>query len=425
MRFHILPSQEQISMTMKWVYDGGLTTTSGGNISIREPNGDIWVTPSGIDKGSLSPGDIVRVKPDGTSEGRHKQSSEFPSHIAIYEARADIDAIIHAHPPGLVSFSIVRKIPDTDIIPQAQHICGNVGYAPYRTPGSDELGQRIAKEFKKGHNSVIMENHGAVVGGRNLDEAFQRFETLEFCARSIIKTGALGVHKRLGSEQLKQFNKFKSSLPKSSNTEYPSDERTIRNEICRFVKRACRQKFMISTYGTMSARWRKSDFLITPTDVNRKLLQPEDIVQIKDGKQETGKQPSRAASLHQQIYRTHPHINCIITAQPPNISAFCVSGKPFDTHTIPESYVFLKDIPTIPFGSQLNTDFIPQKLSRETPILLIENDAMLITGQSILEAFDRLEVAEFSARSIINAASLGDIVSIGKEELRTLDEITS
>lgn len=426
MNFHMLPAAEQIVQVMQWVYEGGMTTMSGGNISLRTPSGDIWVTPSGIDKGSLTANEIVKVQPDGTTLGPYNPSSEFPFHSCIYQARSDINAIVHAHPPALVSFSVVHKKPDTDIIPQARDICGQVGYAPYRTPGSKQLGESIANEFSKGYNSVIMENHGTVVGGRDLDEAFQRFETLEFCARTIIKANQVGGYSRLSDEQLRQFNKSGPGLPETGQAEYPSAERAIRRDICRYVKRACRQQLMMSTYGTVSVRWENNDFLITPTGINRKLLRPEIIVQVKNGKAEAGKKPSRAVTLHQEIYKRHPHVNCIMTAQPPNITAFCVSGRKLDTRTIPESYVFLRDIPNLPYGSQLvDAESILHKLSENTPILLIENDAILITGQSLQQAFDRLEVAEFSASSLINSKSLGKMVPLGEEELKMLDKLTS
>ena len=106
-------------MVISRIYRRGLTTTSGGNISVIDEQGDIWVTPSGIDKGSLTIDDIVCVKADGSIVGRHKPSSEFPFHKAIYAARPDVKAIIHAHPPALVSFSIVRQIPNTKIFLQA------------------------------------------------------------------------------------------------------------------------------------------------------------------------------------------------------------------------------------------------------------------------------------------------------------------
>ena len=160
----LLHPADQITEIIRRIYKAGMTTTSGGNISIIDDQGNIWVTPSAVDKGSLKRADIMCVKPDGTIIGRHKPSSEYPFHNAIYKARPDIKSIIHAHPPALVSFSIVRQIPDTNVIPQAKHVCGPIGYAPYAIPGGEELGENIALEFKKGFNAVIMENHGTVVG---------------------------------------------------------------------------------------------------------------------------------------------------------------------------------------------------------------------------------------------------------------------
>ena len=100
----LMHPRDQITMIISRIYKRGMTTTSGGNISVIDENKDIWVTPSAVDKGSLRPSDIMCVKPDGTVIGRNKPSSEFPFHKAIYEMRPDIKAIIHAHPPALVSF---------------------------------------------------------------------------------------------------------------------------------------------------------------------------------------------------------------------------------------------------------------------------------------------------------------------------------
>ena len=109
---NMMHPRELIVKIIGRIYKNGMTTTSGGNISILDENGDIWVTPSAIDKGTLSEKDIICVKPDGSIKGYHKPSSEFPFHKAIYDVRPDIKAIIHAHPPALVSFSIVRDIPN-------------------------------------------------------------------------------------------------------------------------------------------------------------------------------------------------------------------------------------------------------------------------------------------------------------------------
>lgn len=80
MKFELLHPADQLVMIMDRIYDYGMTTTSGGNLSILDDNGDIWITPSGIDKGSLTRNDIIRVRPDGTIEGIHKPSVELPFH---------------------------------------------------------------------------------------------------------------------------------------------------------------------------------------------------------------------------------------------------------------------------------------------------------------------------------------------------------
>ena len=414
--------RDQITMVIDKIYRSGLTTTSGGNISIIDENGDVWVTPSAIDKGTLRASDIVCVRADGTIEGRHKPSSEYPFHIAIYKNRPDIKAVVHAHPPALVSFSIVRQIPDTNVIPQAKHICGPIGYAPYALPGSNELGDVIADEFKKGVNAVVMENHGTVVGGTDLNDAYQRFETLEFCARTLINGSTIGKPNYLTNDQIKEFeNQIPHLLPEMKDASFPSDERAIREQIRKIVLRACEQGLMISSYGTVSVRWRGNDFLITPTNVARWDIQLKDIVQIKNGMREPGKIPSRSTWLHQEIYKRYPHVNSIILTQSPYLMAYSVTGEKIDVRTIPESWIFLQDIPNVPFGSHFaGKETILDLLSENTPAVIINNDSVLVTGDQLLGTFDRLEVAEFSAKSLTMGSSLGKLVPINNEQVEEL-----
>ena len=170
--------RDQIVEIMKRIYGYGMTTTSGGNLSILDSEGNMWISPGSVDKGTLHREDIVCVKPDGTVIGRHKPSSEFPFHRAIYKIRPDVKAILHAHPPALVSFSVAGKIPNTAVHPTAKMICGTVGYAPYEVPGSEALGKNVAAAFSAGHSTILLENHGACTAGATLLQAFQRFEPL-------------------------------------------------------------------------------------------------------------------------------------------------------------------------------------------------------------------------------------------------------
>ncbi|MCG8307562.1 MAG: class II aldolase/adducin family protein [Cytophagales bacterium] len=414
--------KDLITSMIRRIYQAGLTTTSGGNISIKDPEGNIWVTPSAIDKGSLTRKDIMCVRPDGEISGLHKPSSEYPFHKAIYDVRPDIKAIIHAHPPALVSFSIVRKIPDTNIIPQAKNICGPIGYAEYALPGGLELGDKIAEQFSRGYDAVIMENHGIVVGGTDIRDAYIRFEALEFSARTIAGATIVGNVNYLTDDQIEQFeNSIPKDLPEMNAVEYPSDELAVRTNISELVRRACDQGLMISSYGTVSCRWYDNNFLITPRNIPRLEIGNEDIVQIRNGKREPGKLPSRALSLHARIYEENPDVNSIILTQSPNIMAFGVSDAKLDVRTIPESWIFLQDIPVVPFGEQFTgNDTIPGIISKNVPSVIIQNDSILVTGDKLLHTFDRLEVAEFSAKSLIMSKSLGDLIPINERQIEDL-----
>ncbi|MBQ6254131.1 MAG: class II aldolase/adducin family protein [Bacteroidales bacterium] len=415
---------EQITIIIGRIYRSGMTTTSGGNLSIMDSNGDMWITPAGIDKGSLRPSDIMCVKADGTIVGPHRPSSEYPFHKAIYKMNPKARSVIHAHPPGLVTFSVVHQIPDTSVIPQARAVCGPVGFAEYALPGSELLGKKIVAEFKKNpeYKAVIMENHGVVLYGEDIADAYQRFETLELCARTILNAKTLGTPKYLTPEQIGRHEMaINTPFEHFMSVDHPSDERAIRSEICQIVRRACSQGLMCSSYGTASVRWKGNDFLITPSNVQRWDIDPEDIVQIKDGMVEAGKMASRSVALHYEIYRRNPKVNSIILTQSPALMGFCVTGVKFDVRTIPESWIFLQDIPTFPFGSQYD-DHLPALADefRKRPFVMLENDSVVVTGDKLINTFDRLEVADFSARSLILAAPLGSLKPITDAEIEDL-----
>jgi L-fuculose-phosphate aldolase len=213
MKFDLLHPREQLVQIMDRLYRYRLTTTSGGNLSILDENGDLWITPAAVDKGNLSPRDIMCLKAGGRVEGPHKPSSEYPFHQMIYERRPDFRAIVHAHTPALITFSIARQVPDTRIIPQAHHVCGEVGYAPYALPGSRQLGENIAHTFAQEYDVVILENHGVVAAGPDPLTAFQRLETLDFCARTQIQASSLGPVNSLTDEQIALFEKRAARLP--------------------------------------------------------------------------------------------------------------------------------------------------------------------------------------------------------------------
>ncbi len=281
---------EQIVLLINRVYQKGLTTTSGGNLSILDSEGNIWITPSGIDKGSLTPSDICKVLPDGTVIGKYKPSVELPFHKLVYETRPDVSAVLHAHPPAIVSYSLIREVPKVNIIPTVSMFCGTVGIAKYEVPGSDALAQRIVAEIKKGIDVVVMENHGVITCASSLFEAFKRFETLNFAADVGIIASTIGKPEELSDEQMAIYKrKGMNALSEFIPTTYSSDERKLRKELCALIHRSYDQQLFTSTQGTFSVRLSKDSFLITPYGVDRKYIEPEDLVRIDANYREAGK----------------------------------------------------------------------------------------------------------------------------------------
>lgn len=423
MNFHLLHPRQQLTDVMHRIYHQGLTTLSGGNLSIRDENGDIWITPAGVDKGNLAARDIVCVHADGVREGLHRPSSEFPFHRAIYARRPDLGAVVHAHAPALVAYSITRQRPKTNIIPQAQRICGPVGYAPYALPGSEPLGQNIAAAFADGFDVVLLENHGAATAGPDLLTAFQRMETLDFCARTFMYAQALGQVNTLSEEQLAPFDAPHHLIPEFEPESHSSRERELRQQIVHMVHRAYDRRLMISTEGVVSARIDGDRFLITPTGMDRRSLGIDDIVLVDRWRRERGKLPSRSVRLHRAIYEKHADLQAVMTAQPPHATAFCVAGADFDARTIPESYVLLRDTALIPYGAQYTApEEIAARLSLQSPVLLIQNDCVLVAGRSVLDALDRLEVLEFSARALLDTLAIGAVAPIADDDITALEE---
>ncbi len=422
MRFNLLHPADQLTMIMERIYRYGMTTTSGGNLSLLDENGDIWITPGGVDKGSLTRDDMIRISPDGTITGKHKPSSEWPFHRSVYQRRPDIRAVLHAHPSALVAFSIVRRLPDVRIIPNINLVCGEITMAPYGLPGSDELGEKIASEFDRGFSTVVLENHGVVIGSKDLFEAFKAFETLEFCARLEINALQLGpVHslddRLIEISRQKNLQIHEDFVP----DQHSSEECAARRDMIRLIRRSYDQQLFTSTQGTYSVRLANGYLLITPYGKDRKYLEPEDLVLVCDGKCEAGHDPSRSLALHQAIYDRHPDINSIMIAHPPHIMAFAVTKAVFDSRTIPESYIMLRNVPKVPYGANfLQPGMTADLISDSSPVLLCENDCVIVTGSNLLNAFDRLEVAEFTASAIIASVGLGSIVQISAQEVADL-----
>ncbi len=422
MNINYIHPADQLVMFMQRIYDKGMTTTSGGNLSIMDDDGNIWITPAGVDKGTLTRQDIICVKPDGTQVGPHRPSSEFPFHAAVYKMRPDLKAVLHAHPPALVAFSIARQFPDLDLLPSVRKVCSSIEMAPYAVPGSDELGNKIGASFADGGDIVMLENHGICIGAPDMFTAFQRFETLDYTANMEILAKRIGNIRHLPQDahrvtETTTHLKMDDFIPNS----HSSEELAARRDMITFIRRSYKQGLFTATHGTYSVRLSDGSFLITPFGQDRAYIEEDDLVRVKAGMKELGKTPSRAVGLHQKIYQYNPGIHAILLAHPVHAMAFAVTDAKFDPRTIPESYILLRDVKRLPYGEiYTHQDKTAREFSEVTPAVMVDNECVIVTGNSLLQAFDRLEVMESTAHSIINSDSIGKIIHITQQEVEDL-----
>jgi L-fuculose-phosphate aldolase len=418
-----LRPEEEIVATMQRIYGCRMTTSSGGNLSIRDEAGDLWITPARVDKGTLRAEDVVCVRGDGVVAGRHPASSELPLHLAIYEARPELRAILHAHSTALVAFSLARQTPETRLTAEARRICGAAGFAAFELPGSSSLGRRVAGAFSSGCNAVILENHGVVTAGGSLEEAFQRFETLETVAQTVIRARLLGGEVRyLSDAQIEQGREaiLRLALP-ADGTGPDGGEEEARRVLSEFVRRAYRQRLFTSAQGCFSARLAAGGFLITPDGGDRGGMEGSALVRVDADQVAHGGKPDAMAAVHAAIYRAQPAVGAVIAASPVNAMAFAAAGAELDARTIPESYWIVRRPGRIGYGTLADPEAAAGAISLQNPVLLIENGGAMVAGRDVLQAFDRMEVLESTAETLINLRAVGELSPLPAGVLAQLD----
>jgi L-fuculose-phosphate aldolase len=115
----------------------------------------------------------------------YKPSSEYGLHLQCYKQRPDVGAVIHAHSPCATAFALANKPIDGSLLVELTLTIGDVPVAPFARAGTAEVAESIAP-FLAEHDVILLQNHGAVAVGRDLQEAFNRMETLELCAKTIL-----------------------------------------------------------------------------------------------------------------------------------------------------------------------------------------------------------------------------------------------
>jgi L-fuculose-phosphate aldolase len=205
--------KEQICDVGRRLWQRAYVDGNGGNIAVRVGDDLVLCTPTLVSKGFMKPADMCLVDLEGNQlAGTKKRTSEILMHLQMMKQQPKVVASVHCHPPYSTAFAVVGMEPPTCMIPEFE-VFASVAVAPYRTPGTPEMGKLVADLTDK-HNVILMANHGVVAWSHNnVEDAYFKMEILEAYCRTILVASQLGKPaKTMTSQQLQDLLKIKQSL---------------------------------------------------------------------------------------------------------------------------------------------------------------------------------------------------------------------
>ncbi len=207
-----MKSEEQLRQELlrfgRLCYQRRLLVALDGNLSVRLPSGNLLCTRAGCHKGLLRDEDILVIDPQGkVRRGEGRPTSEVFMHLACYDQRPDVGAVIHAHPPLCVAFTLAGVGLDEAILPEVVLTLGDIPTAPYETTGTSALAESI-RQYIKENDAVLMDTHGAITVGCDLLQAFCRLETMEHSAQIVKNARDLGGARTLPPEEAENLRRM-------------------------------------------------------------------------------------------------------------------------------------------------------------------------------------------------------------------------
>jgi L-fuculose-phosphate aldolase len=194
--------RKEVAYFMRRLYRIGLTTTSGGNISMLF-NNHILITPSTLDKGRLKAAQIAILTIDGENiTPEIRPTSEKEMHIEIYRNNKGVVAIVHAHPVTASAFACTKNDINTELMAEHYAILGTPVRAEYATMGTKELARNVAEACTLS-KVILMDNHGVLATGKSILQAFDRIEVLENAAKTTLITEIIKDKKIIPEAELK------------------------------------------------------------------------------------------------------------------------------------------------------------------------------------------------------------------------------
>jgi L-fuculose-phosphate aldolase len=192
-----------------------LLAGADGNVSVLLEDGRIAITPSAVAKAGLVPGDLAFLDRDGTVlSGR--ASTERLMHLALYRACPEARAVVHAHPPTAIAWSLafpdLACLPE-DALPEVILNAGRIPIVPYARPRTAAVGENLLPYLPE-HRLMILARHGALAWGETLEEAYNGMERLEHMCLILKTAHDLGGAHPLPAEELEALQEERRRLGK-------------------------------------------------------------------------------------------------------------------------------------------------------------------------------------------------------------------
>jgi L-fuculose-phosphate aldolase len=193
-------------------YQRALVDGTGGNFSCRLDDQRVLCTPTLSCKGRLTPGDLCVVDLEGRPlAGTRRPSSEARMHLEVYMASPAVRAVIHCHPPFATTFAVLGETIPTGVLPEGDVFLGPVPLIPYQTPGTRAMGLAL-RPYVADHVAAILQNHGTVTWGPDLETAYVLTETLEAVCRVVYQARQLGELKLISSQEQAELARIRQRL---------------------------------------------------------------------------------------------------------------------------------------------------------------------------------------------------------------------
>jgi len=219
--------REQICHIGRLLYRNHLIDSGSGNISARLPEGRILCTPSGLAKGFMRPEQLivvdlegVRVDTPAADNADLRPTSELPMHLECYRQRADVQGVVHAHPPNAVALTVSGHGFSDCVIPEAIVLLGVIPVTPYATPSGTENRDAIRRLIRE-HDAIMLAYHGSLPVSDDLRDAYLLLESLEHTAKIMATARSLGRLHSLPPGQVRKLFALRKQLGRAR----PGDEK--------------------------------------------------------------------------------------------------------------------------------------------------------------------------------------------------------